>query len=87
MLLNDRFYKWTYFKSESYDYALFYSQVIIDDLKQICHWDEHAYLDSSCTMDDANFWNEYVFKKNANDGFVYLEEMMNVSLIKKNSYD
>ena len=87
VLLNDRFYKWTYFKSESYDYALFYSQVIIDDLKQISHWDEDAYIDSSCTMDDANFWNEYVFKKNDNNEFVYLDEIMNVDLINKHSYN
>lgn len=87
VLLKDKFYRWTHFKPRSLSALVFYSQLIIDDLKQISHWDEDAYLDSSCTMDDINFWNEYVFKKNDNNEFIYLKEMINVSSINKHAYN
>jgi hypothetical protein len=70
------FYKWTYFDAAPYDFSFFYGDLIINDLKQISHWDSESYLDSSCTLDDENFWSGYVFKLNDTSGhFLYLEEM------------
>ncbi len=69
-----KFYKWTYFKPVSFDFSFYYGTVIINDLKQISHWDSESYLDSSCTMDDDNFWNNYVFAQN-NGEYVYLQEI------------
>lgn len=87
VLLKDKFYRWIYFQPRILNALVFYSHLIIDDLKQISHWDEDAYLDSSCTMDNVNFWNDYVFKKNDNNEFVYLKETMNVSSINKHPYN
>jgi hypothetical protein len=62
-ILNDFFYEWVYFKSDEYDFSFFYSDLIINDLKTISNWNDDAFLDSSRTMDDERFWNEYVFKE------------------------
>jgi len=69
-----KFYKWTYFKSVAHDFSFFYGELIIDDLKQISHWNDWNYLDSSCTMDDQHFWDEFVFKQE-NNRYLYLEEI------------
>jgi len=70
----ENFYKWSYFEAESFDHFFFYGEVIIDNLKQISQWDNELYLDSSCTMDDDNFWNNYVFAQK--DGkYLYLQEI------------
>jgi len=68
-----KYYKWLYPNPEFFDFSFFYSDQIIDDLRQISCWDDDAYLDSSCTMDDENFWNNYVFARNES-GYLYLEE-------------
>lgn len=71
---NRQFYEWLYFKSNEYDFSFFYGDLIIDDLKTVSNWDDEAFLDSSCTMDDENFWSEYVFKKE-NNNFSYLKSL------------
>lgn len=69
-----KFYNWTYFQPTDTDDSYYYGDIIIDDLKQISHWDNENYLDSSCTMDDDNFWNNYVFAQK--DGkYLYLQEI------------
>ncbi|RYG20984.1 MAG: hypothetical protein EOO07_03800 [Chitinophagaceae bacterium] len=69
-----RFFKWVYFTSATYTFSFFYGDVIINDLKQISNWDHDGFLDSSCTMDDANFLSEFVYKME--DGnYLFLEEI------------
>lgn len=72
---SDRFYRWSYFTGNKYSSSFSYSELIINDLKQISHWDDDGFLDSSCTMDDRNFWDEYVFKKDERGNYLYLEEI------------
>ncbi|WP_419701314.1 hypothetical protein [Mucilaginibacter sp. NFX135] len=69
-----KFYKWTYFTPISFDFSFFYGQLIIEDLKQISHWDDIGFLDSSCTMDDEAFWDNYVFAHNGYH-YTFLEEL------------
>jgi hypothetical protein len=69
-----KFYKWNYFSPEKFEFSFFYSKLIIADLKQISNWDDDGFLDSSCTMDDEIFWEEYVFKINTASGeYRYLQ--------------
>ena len=68
------FYTWKYFKSIAYDFSFFYGEIIINDLKQLSNWDHDGFLDSSCTMDDPNFWREFVYKQE-NRHYLYLEEI------------
>jgi hypothetical protein len=71
-----KFYKWTYFNTPEDDSNFFYGDMIIDDLKQISPWDKEGYLDSSCTLDDTHFWDNYVFKKiGETDEYLYLKQI------------
>ena len=69
-----QFYYWTYFKSATYDNSFFY-RLIINDLKQVSDWDDYAFIDSSCTMDNEIFWENHVFKKDNKDRCIYLKEI------------
>ncbi|SDP60285.1 hypothetical protein SAMN05428975_2024 [Mucilaginibacter sp. OK268] len=69
-----KFYRWTYFTPIGFDFSFFYGQLIIDDLKQISQWNDIDFLDSSCTMDDEAFWDNYVFARNGNH-YTFLEEL------------
>lgn len=71
-----KFYKWTYFNTPEDNSNFSYGDMIIDDLKQISPWDKEGYLDSSCTLDDTHFWDNYVFKKTGEtDEYLYLKQM------------
>lgn len=50
-------------------------QDIIDDIKAISRWDDHRYLNSSCTLDEDRFWQEYVLKKEK-DEYLWLEPVV-----------
>jgi hypothetical protein len=63
-----KMYQWTYFTSDTYDFSFHYSTNVIDDLSTICHWNDTAYLNSSCTLDDESFWDNYVLLK---EGGIY----------------
>lgn len=69
-----KMYHWTYFSSQVYDLSFHYSLNVIDDLSTICHWNDTAYLNSSCTLDDEHFWNNYVLAEEAN-AYKYLVEI------------
>ncbi|WP_439696359.1 hypothetical protein ACFGVS_27165 [Mucilaginibacter sp. AW1-7] len=69
-----KYYKWVYFEPENFDFSIYYGTAIIRDLKQITNWDNENYLDSSCTMDDDNFWNNYVFAQKDGE-YLYLQEI------------
>jgi hypothetical protein len=47
---------------------------LIDQLKTVTYWDSFSYLDSSCTLDDDNFWTQCVFLKE-NGEYKYLREL------------
>lgn len=59
---SSRFYRWTYPlpRYSEWDYA--YGEDVIADIKDISEWNEHHFLLSSRTLDDPNFWAEYVWK-------------------------
>jgi hypothetical protein len=63
------FYEWTYFDSKIYDGTFFGGDLIINDLKTVSDWDDIGFLDSSRTLDDENFWQEYVFKQKDGEYF------------------
>jgi hypothetical protein len=67
-----RFYRWTYPQSRYSDGSYWYVQDVIDDLKNISEWDDYRFLSSSRTLDDQNFWTEYVLKKQ-NGRYAWLE--------------
>ena len=68
-----KYFKWEYFKPAKVTDS-YYGTLIIGDLKQISHWDNISYLDSSCTMDDDNFWSNYVFAQKDGE-YLYLQEI------------
>ncbi|WP_413669948.1 hypothetical protein ACEN9X_08430 [Mucilaginibacter sp. Mucisp86] len=71
-----RFYKWTFFNNPvECDFSFAYGDLIIDDLKQISSWNQEGYLDSSCTMDNEIFWDEFVFKLSTDNVYLYLKEV------------
>lgn len=74
-VLERKFYKWEYFPADNFSFNCFYGELIINDLKQISDWDDLAFLDSSRTMDDAEFWDKYVFAQQ-NNQYQYLKEIL-----------
>ncbi|MBI3718108.1 MAG: hypothetical protein HY252_05885 [Sphingobacteriales bacterium] len=69
-----KIYKWIYFNPEVTNYSFHYALEIIKNLEKISNWNDCGFLNSSWTMDDPKFWNEYVLKMQ--DGkFLYLEEV------------
>lgn len=73
--LSNKIYQWTYIKPKTGNFAYHYSNEIISELKKISDWNDEGFLDSSRTMDDENFWNNYVFKKE-NGEYLYLKEVV-----------
>lgn len=72
---DDRIYEWTYFPPVPYRSYGGYSEEILDGFKQISKCDSIDYLrELDCTLDDEEFWNNYVFKKE-NDDYLYLKEI------------
>ncbi|MEC5145576.1 hypothetical protein [Chitinophaga sp. 212800010-3] len=70
-----KMYTWTYFEPEVAGINHHYSSVIIENLSKISHWNEIGYLDSSCTLDDRAFWNNYVLVKAPDGEYKYLTEL------------
>lgn len=68
-------YNWTYFIPKSFRFSHAYTETIMDNLSQISHWKEATYLNSSCTMDDHAFWNDYVLPKDEQGAYKYLTEL------------
>ena len=68
------FYQWTYPKERITDHTYTYRTDIIEDLKDISGWDDIDYLNSSCTLDNPDFWKNFVFKKE-NERYCYLEQI------------
>ncbi|MBX3255951.1 MAG: hypothetical protein KF862_17585 [Chitinophagaceae bacterium] len=69
-----KMYKWNYFEPDTYLSSIHYSQEIIHDLSALCYWNDYTYLNSSCTLDDDNFWKSYVLVKE-NGLYKHLEEL------------
>lgn len=70
-------YKWTYFEPSKLQQYEFYGDAIINDLQKISNWNHIDFLDSSCTLDDQAFWDNYVIAK-ANDQYLYLEKLLSL---------
>ena len=68
------FYQWIYPKERITLHSYSYGMEIIEDIKDISGWDDFQYLYSSCTLDNPDFWKNYVFKKE-NGRYRYLEEI------------
>lgn len=66
-------YQWHYFKSHVYHSSFHYAEEIINDLSGVCYWNNVHFLHSSCTLDDENFWQNYVLVKQ-NGQYLYLTE-------------
>jgi len=73
----EKMYEWTYFSAEKYSSIIFVGFNIVENLSTLCHWNDISYLDSSCTLDDDQFWNNHVLAKE--DGkYKYLKDPMPV---------
>ncbi len=71
----NQIYEWTYFPPVPYRDHRGYSEDILYGFKQISKCDHVDYLrELDCTLDDDDFWNNYVFKKE-NDQYLYLKEI------------
>jgi len=57
------FYRWTYPPSRYSEDPYSDGEEVIDVLKDISEWNDGRFLNSSRTLDDPNFWAEYVLKK------------------------
>lgn len=53
----------------------FYGDAIISQLQTVSGWNSLEHLHSSCTLDDAAFWDEFVFRKE-NGAYKYLRELI-----------
>jgi hypothetical protein len=56
-------YRWTYPKPINYSSLHAYSQDIINDLEVISDWNNYQFLNSSRTLDDPYFWENFVTKR------------------------
>lgn len=68
-----KIYEWQYFQSAVYEFSFHYADEIIAGLSGITYWNDTAFLYSSCTLDDENFWQNYVLAKSHNK-YTYLTE-------------
>ncbi|MFD1255515.1 hypothetical protein ACFQ3S_01795 [Mucilaginibacter terrae] len=68
-------YKWTYFAASKLSQYEFYGEAIINDLKQVSNWNDISFLDSSCTLDNHEFRDRYIFTKE-NGQYLYLDKLL-----------
>jgi hypothetical protein len=73
--MNKDFYQWIYPKPRISSFSYHYAEDIIDDLKGICDWDSYLFLNSSRTLDEQSFWDNYVLKLE-NGGYKYLKKVV-----------
>lgn len=72
---NNLVYEWTYFPESTYRKHKLAPHELPQIFSPISKLDTWEYLISAeCTLDDDDFWNNYVFKKE-NDEYVYLKEI------------
>jgi len=71
----ERFFRWKLPTPQYHDHSYFYAEDIIEDLKAISSWDDHRFLNSSRTLDEDLFWQEYVLKKER-DEYLWLEPVV-----------
>jgi hypothetical protein len=69
-----KIHRWKYPQGRDGITSFDYADEIIKVLSKISGWDHIDFLNSTRTMDDENFWNNYVFKKE-NGNYIYLEEV------------
>src|ERR1700722_2438701 len=69
-----KFYRWTYPQPRFSEGHYAYPEDIIMDLRNISEWDDCQFLMSSRTLDDPNFWSEYVLKE-VKEKYAWLEEI------------
>ncbi len=71
----NRILEWTYFPAEPYEHYGAYSEAIVDIFKPISKCDHMDYIrEPDCTLDDDDFWDNYVFKKEGGE-YLYLNEI------------
>ncbi|WP_431213650.1 hypothetical protein ACQ86N_01685 [Puia sp. P3] len=71
----ERFYRWKLPTPQYHDHSYFYAEDIIEDLKAISNWDDYRFLNSSRTLDEDLFWQEYVLKKEKGE-YLWLEPVV-----------
>ena len=72
---NNLVYEWTYFPESiyrKYKLAPYELPKIFSPISKLYNWE--YLIKSECTLDDDDFWNNYVFKKENNE-YVYLNEI------------
>jgi hypothetical protein len=69
-----KFYRWTYPPLRFSEANYYVPQDVIMDLQEISDWNDYQFLNSSRTLDDPEFWSEYVLKSE-NGKYTWLEEI------------
>ena len=69
-----RFYRWTYPQPRYSEWSYHYPQEVIEDIRTISDWNDHNFLMSSRTLEDQQFWSEYVLKMEEGR-YCWLEEI------------
>ncbi len=73
-----KMFQWIYFPTKHLSNTFSFCEDFIEDFSQITEWNDVRFMNSSRTLDDENFWDNYVFKKE--DGkYIYLTEMQYLS--------
>lgn len=70
--MSSAFYRWTFPSIRYSERSYFDGDDVIAVLKDISEWNDWRFLNSSRTLDDPNFWAEYVLKKEAGQ-YLWLE--------------
>lgn len=75
---SNQMFRWDYFPTKYLKDNYSFYEDFIEDFSQITEWNDVRFMNSSRTLDDENFWDNYVFKKE--DGkYIYLTEMQYLS--------
>lgn len=69
-----KFYRWTFPQPRFSEWRYHYSEDVIMDLISISDWNNYRFLDSSRTMENQGFWDEYVLKKE-HGRYIWLDEV------------
>jgi hypothetical protein len=69
-----KFYRWTYPQPRYNESHYWYGEEVIMDIGAISGWNDHAFLNSSRTLDDPAFWSGYVLKR-VDGRYRWLEEV------------